>query len=78
MTDDVSGSNSAVGRLVDARSVAEHFGFSVQYINRLAREGRIPWRGIRNGAKVHRRFDLGEIRAALHVLVQPTSNAEPK
>jgi hypothetical protein len=78
MTKDDSGKNIVTDRLVDARTVAEYFGFSVQYINRLARGGVIPYHGLRNGVGIHRRFDLAAVRAALHVPVQPTSNAKPE
>lgn len=53
------------GNLVDAEALAEKLGFTAQYINRLAAAGKIPWRGVRNGAKVYRRYDPLEVLDAL-------------
>jgi hypothetical protein len=38
--------------LVDAEAMGEMIGFTAQYISRLAAAGKIPWHGVRNGAKV--------------------------
>ena len=51
--------------LVDARANGALVGFTEQYINRLAAAGKIPWHGVRNGARVYRRFDKLEVLDAL-------------
>ena len=51
--------------LVDARAMGESIGFTAQYLNRLAAAGKIPWHGVRNGAKVYRRYDELEVLDAL-------------
>jgi len=51
--------------LVDAKAMGELIGFTPQYVNRLAAAGRIPWHGVRNGAKVYRRYDELEVLDAL-------------
>jgi hypothetical protein len=43
--------------LVDAKALGALIGFTAQYVNRLAAAGKIPWHGVRNGAKVYRRYD---------------------
>jgi hypothetical protein len=52
-------------KLVDAKSIGMLIGFTAQYVNRLAAAGKIPWHGVRNGAKVYRRFDRREVLDAL-------------
>jgi hypothetical protein len=52
-------------RLVDAEAIGAHIGFTPKWVSEQAREGRIPWHGIRNGTKVYRRFNLEEVLAAL-------------
>ncbi len=52
-------------RLVDADAVGEFYGFTGKWVSEQAAAGNIPWHGIRNGAKVFRRFDLEEVRTAL-------------
>jgi len=37
------------------------FGFTPQYVDRLAAAGKIPWHGVRNGAKVYRRYDPQQV-----------------
>jgi len=51
--------------LVGAVEIAKMFGFTTQYINRMAAAGKIPWHGIRNGSKVYRRFDVEAVKVAL-------------
>ena len=52
--------------LVDAEAMGALIGFTAQYVNRMAAAGRISWHGVRNGAKVYRRYDplqvLDELR----------------
>jgi len=51
--------------LVDAKAMGALIGFTAQYVNRLAAAGKIPWHGVRNGAKVYRRYDQLEVMDAL-------------
>ena len=51
--------------LLDSRELAGALGYSQWFVNKLARQGLIPFLAHRNGAAVHRRFDLDEVRAAL-------------
>lgn len=51
--------------LVDARAMGARVGFTAQYINRLAAAGKVPWHGVRNGAKVYRRYDPPKVLDAL-------------
>ena len=53
------------GTLVDAKAIGRQYGFTDKYISRLAAVGIIPWHGVRNGAKVYRRYDPTEVKAAL-------------
>jgi hypothetical protein len=52
-------------QLVDAKAMGSRLGFTGEYINRMAAAGKIPWHGLRNGAKVYRRFNPAEVMAAL-------------
>lgn len=65
----------AQGNLVDARSIGALIGFTAQYVNRMAAAGRIPWHGVRNGAKVYRRYDRIEVLEALKHEVAASDNA---
>ncbi len=51
--------------LVDAGAMGELIGFTSKWVSAMAREGRIPWVGIRNGCKIYRRYDPVEVMAAL-------------
>lgn len=51
--------------LIDAEAMGALLGFTAQYVNRIAAAGKIPWHGVRNGAKVYRRFDALEVLGAL-------------
>jgi hypothetical protein len=51
--------------LTDAQTLGRQFGYTAKYMNQLARAGKIPWHGVRNGVKVYRRFDPEEVLAAL-------------
>ena len=51
--------------LVDAKAMGALIGFTAQYVNRMAAAGKIPWHGVRNGAKVYRRYDPLEVLDAL-------------
>ena len=53
-------------------------GFTAQYVNRLAAAGKIPWHGVRNGAKVYRRYDQAEVLDALRHDVGMSESAAPK
>lgn len=53
------------GNLVDAKAMGALIGFTAQYVNRMAAAGRIPWHGVRNGAKVYRRYDPQEVLTEL-------------
>lgn len=61
--------------LVDASAMGALIGFTAQYINRLAAAGKIPWHGVRNGAKVYRRYDQLEVLDALKHEVQVSDPA---
>ena len=47
--------------LVDAKTMGALIGFTAQYVNRMASAGKISWHGVRNGAKVYRRYDPVEV-----------------
>jgi hypothetical protein len=64
--------------LIDAKAMGESIGFTAQYINRLAAAGKIPWHGVRNGAKVYRRYDQLEVLDALKHDVGVSVSAAPK
>lgn len=64
--------------LVDAKAMGALIGFTAQYINRLAAAGKIPWHGVRNGAKVYRRYDPLEVLEALKHEVGVSDSAAPK
>jgi hypothetical protein len=51
--------------LVDANTMGAQIGFTGQYLNRMADQGKVPWVGIKNGKKIHRRFDPAQVIAAL-------------
>jgi hypothetical protein len=53
------------GNLVDAKAMGALIGFTAHYVNRMAAKGRISWHGVRNGAKVYRRYDPTEVLAEL-------------
>jgi hypothetical protein len=58
--------------LVDAKTMGAQLGFTGEYVNRMAAAGKIPWRGIRNGAKVYRRYNPADVMAALaHDVEEP-------
>jgi hypothetical protein len=59
--------------LVDASAMGALIGFTAQYVNRLAAAGKIPWHGVRNGAKVYRRYDPLEV---LHVLKHSVDSSD--
>ena len=50
---------------VDSAAVAQYFGFTRDYVTRMARENKIPFVAIRNGAKTYRRFRLSLVEAAI-------------
>lgn len=50
---------------VDAKVIGEFYGWTPKHIHFLARQGAIPWHGVKFGAKVYRRFYLSEVKAAL-------------
>ena len=47
--------------LIDAKAMGALIGFTAQYVNRMAAAGKISWHGVRNGAKVYRRYDPLEV-----------------
>lgn len=63
--------------LLDASAMGGLIGFTAQYVNRLAAAGKIPWHGVRNGAKVYRRYDRMEVLEALKHEVAASDNAVP-
>jgi hypothetical protein len=71
------GGDAGDGNLIDANAMAATIGFTPQYVNRLAASGKIPWHGMRNGAKVYRRYDKSKVLAALEHGVKE-SDAAPK
>ena len=64
--------------LVDASAMGGLIEFTAQYINRLAAAGKIPWHGVRNGAKVYRRYDQQEVLDALKHDVGVSESATAK
>jgi hypothetical protein len=62
--------------LVDATTMGVQLGFTGAYISRMAAAGKIPWHGICNGAKVYRRFNPYEVKAALAHPVQEIEKAK--
>jgi hypothetical protein len=63
---------NARDELVDAKEMGARMGFTGAYISRMAQLGRIPWVGLRNGARVYRRFNPATVRAALaHETAEP-------
>jgi hypothetical protein len=64
--------------LVDAKAMGEQIGFTAQYVNRLAAAGKIPWHGVRNGAKVYRRYDPLKVLDALNHGLEVSDSAAPK
>ena len=62
--------------LVDAEAIAALIGFTPQYVNRLAAAGRISWHGVRNGAKVYRRYDPLQVLHELKHGMEPSGSAE--
>jgi hypothetical protein len=63
--------------LVDATAMAALIGFSSKWVREMAMAGKIPWHGIRNGAKVYRRFDPDEVKAALAHGVELSTTPKP-
>lgn len=53
------------GSLVDARTIGGHIGFTSKWVNSMAEAGKLPWVGVKNGAKVYRRFSIDAVMAAL-------------
>ena len=47
--------------LIDAKAMGALIGFTAQYVNRMAAAGKISWHGVRNGAKVYRRYNPQEV-----------------
>ena len=47
--------------LVDSKTMGALIAFTAQYVNRMASAGKISWHGVRNGAKVYRRYDPVEV-----------------
>jgi hypothetical protein len=64
--------------LVDAEAMGGLIGFTPQYVNRLAAAGKIPWHGVRNGAKVYRRYDPDEVLEELKHGVEVSDSAPRK
>lgn len=64
-------------KLFDATAMGDLIGFTGQYVNRLAAAGKIPWHGVRNGAKVYRRYDLQEVKHDVGV-VDPAAPKKQK
>lgn len=62
--------------LVDAEAIGALIGFTPQYVNRLAAAGKIPWHGVRNGAKVYRRYDPLQVLHELKHDVEASGSAE--
>src|ERR1035437_9936957 len=62
--------------LIDAEAMGALLGFTAQYVNRIAAAGKIPWHGVRNGAKVHRRFDALEVLGALKHGLDPSHSTK--
>ena len=66
--------------LIDAEAMGALIGFTAQYVNRLAAAGKITWHGMRNGAKVYRRYDPLEVLDELKHRVEefePTRKSKP-
>jgi hypothetical protein len=66
--------------LIDAKAMGALIGFTAQYVNRLAAAGKITWHGMRNGAKVYRRYDPLEVLDELKHRVEefePTRKSKP-
>lgn len=51
--------------LVDAKTLAEHFGLDIKTIRKLARSGHIPALAVRNGMRTYWRFHILEVENAL-------------
>lgn len=64
--------------LVDAKAMGTLIGFTPQYVNRMAAAGKIPWHGVRNGAKVYRRYDPREVLDELKHGVEVVDSAPSK
>lgn len=69
-----------IGRrnLLDAKAMGTLIGFTAQYVNRMAAAGNIPWHGVRNGAKVYRRYDPLEVLDALKHGVEMSDSVPEK
>ena len=65
-------------KLVDAKAMGGLIGFTAQYVNRLAAAGKITWHGVRNGAKVYRRYDPVEVLHELKHGVEVSGSAPSK
>jgi hypothetical protein len=64
--------------LVDAKTLGALIGFTAQYVNRMAAAGKISWHGVRNGAKVYRRYDPLEVLDELKHGVEVPDSAPSK
>ena len=64
-------------QLVDAKTIGAQLGFTADYITRMAKAGKIPWLGIRNGARVYRRFNLAAVKAVLTHDVEEPETPKP-
>lgn len=65
--------------LVDAKAMGAVIGFTEQYVNRMAAAGKISWHGVRNGAKVYRRYDpLQVLHELKHGVEASDSTGKPK
>jgi len=64
--------------LVDAKEMGALIGFTAQYVNRMAAAGKISWHGVRNGAKVYRRYDPLEVLDELKHGVELSDSAPRK
>jgi len=62
----------------DAKAMGALIGFTAQYVNRMAAAGKIPWHGVRNGAKVYRRYDPQEVLDELKHGVEVADSAPRK
>jgi hypothetical protein len=64
--------------LVDADAMGAIAGYSGQYINRMAKQGRVPWIGIKNGTKTYRRYSVATVLQALSHGVESAASPEQK
>ena len=50
---------------VDIHSVVKHIGFCDRTIKKMVKEGKLPGRAVRNGARTYLRFQLSAVDAAI-------------